>query len=133
MRAILAASVLVLPLATGCAGVQEDDFIVEWETQFCTLYASCASTEMLRSVGVRECHGYLRDQPYLDPPDCPYDAAAAAACLTDLQVAVDEQTCSGVDPALPPSCTPDGSSSPIYSNCRIPRLPPVSRSSLTAE
>ncbi|MCB9666189.1 MAG: hypothetical protein H6732_18920 [Alphaproteobacteria bacterium] len=134
-RGAALASLLALPslLAGGCGGVIEDEFIVDWEVGFCDLYASCASDEMIRSVGVRECHAFLRSQAYPEPPDCTYDGVAAAACLVDLALAVDEQTCNGVDPALPASCTSDGTSSPIYSGCRVPRLAPVSRASLTAE
>lgn len=109
MRRVVAA----VAFLAGCAGIPENDFIVDYEVQFCTTYAACATEEMLQVVQERECHAWLARQEYPNPPDCVYDGVAAQDCLDALA----EGACAGVDPALPAACDA------VYSACPIPRLP----------
>lgn len=102
-------------LALACGGVSENDFIVAYEVAYCEAYELCATPEMLRNVGQRECLVWYRDQRYPEPPECPYERDAAEVCLTDLATA----GCEGVNPALPASCRE------VYTQCRLPLLPDV--------
>jgi hypothetical protein len=104
---------IALLSVTGCQGVAEVDFIKEYEELYCRGYVLCASDEMLRTVGERECHQYFRAQDYPDDPACRYDKEAAEACLANLSVA----GCEDNDPLLPESCVT------VYSECQYPRLP----------
>lgn len=114
MRRHLAIAILVG--ASGCEDAfPEFDFIPAYEVQYCTTYEVCASDEMLRDVGQRECLEYLRAEDYPLPPECKYDTEAAEACLAELKTA----GCEGVDPAWPEVCDE------VYSLCPYPRVPVV--------
>lgn len=103
----------LLSLLAGCGGLPENDFIVDYEVQYCTTYRACATPEMLEVVQERECLAWYRLQAYPNPPECAYDAVAAEACIEALAAA----TCDGVDPLLPPECEA------VYTECPFPRLP----------
>jgi hypothetical protein len=108
-------------LSGACKGIPEKDFIEEYEPLFCEGYALCASDEMLRTVGERECLQYLSTQEYPNPPDCRYDRKAAEACIEGLK----SSGCAGVDPEIPQICAD------VYSGCKVPRIVPV-ESTVTA-
>ena len=78
-----------LVTVAACAGAREPDFISEWEKAFCTAYVACGSEEMLRIVGERECHAFLRNSEYPLPPDCKDDGVLAQECLDGLKALAD--------------------------------------------
>lgn len=100
-------------LASGCSGIPEKEFIVDYEVLYCEGYELCANEDMLRTVGVRECLQYYRYAEYPQPPDCRYDRRAAEACVEELSLS----GCTGPDPTVPQICND------VYSGCRMPRLP----------
>lgn len=115
------ALMFLVVLSGACKGIPEKDFIEEYEPLFCEGYALCASDEMLRTVGERECLQYLSTQEYPNPPDCRYDRKAAEACIEGLK----SSGCAGVDPEIPQICAD------VYSGCKVPRIVPV-ESTVTA-
>lgn len=109
---------LMVILTGACEGISEKEFVTAYEPLFCDGYTLCASDEMLRSVGQRECLQYLADQIYPNPPECSYDRVAAEACVEGLKTS----GCAGVDPEVPQICAD------VYSGCRLPRVVPVESS-----
>ncbi|MCB9682347.1 MAG: hypothetical protein H6733_12845 [Alphaproteobacteria bacterium] len=115
MHRFAVAAAASLAVLTGCKGLEENDFIVDYELLHCDAYVICASDEMTRAVQMRECMSFLRNQAYPSPPECGYDAEAAETCISDLQLV----GCDGVDPEYPDSCLE------VYSQCPYPRMPVV--------
>jgi hypothetical protein len=100
-------------LMAACKGIPESEFIGAYEDLYCSGYVLCATDEMLRTVGQRECLQYFPTQTYPDPPECTYDRVAAEQCLAELATS----GCEGDDPEVPVAC--DG----VYDGCEYPRLP----------
>jgi hypothetical protein len=101
-------------LLAACKGIPETEFIGQYEDLYCSGYVLCATDEMLRTVGQRECLEYFRDQTYPDPPECPYRAEQAEGCVAELATS----GCLDDDPEVPLICDE------VYSGCDYPRLPP---------
>ena len=100
---------------SACDGLPENEFIGQYEDIYCSGYQLCATDEMLRTVGQRECLQYYRAQEYPSPPECPYDAVAAEECVAEFA----SSGCLGDDPEVPVICKD------VYSACDMPRLPPA--------
>lgn len=98
---------------SACAGIPEVEFISEYEVSYCRGYVLCASEEMLRTVGERDCHEFFRKTDYPEGPECNYDREAAEVCLENLSTA----GCADNDPVLPQSCVD------VYSKCQFPLVP----------
>ncbi len=105
--------VAALIAVTGCAGIPQIDFVSEYEELYCDGYVICATDEMLRTVGERECHEFMRSTPYPDTPECKFDRVAAEACIENLGRA----GCVGNDPELPQVCAD------VFSRCQYNILP----------
>jgi hypothetical protein len=99
-------------LLVGCKGISEEQFIGEYEDLYCSGYVLCATDEMLRTVGQRECLQDLRAKDYPEPPECPFDREMAEACLTELATA----GCDNDDPEIPILCED------VYTGCAMPEM-----------
>lgn len=79
-------AVMLLLLLAAC-GLSEPDFFDAWPTARCEAYARCAEEETLALFSEADCVNAVRRTW----PDCDYDAAAAEACLDEIEAA----TCAG--------------------------------------
>jgi hypothetical protein len=110
---LVVASLLATLGASGCKGVDERDFVVDYELRYCRAVRRCSSDEMLSEINIQECLEWMRLQDYPEPPDCRYDRELAEQCLEELPTT----GCTDLDPTFPESC------GQVYGGCRYPRLP----------
>lgn len=99
-----------------CKGIPESDFIVEYETLYCSAYAACATDEMLRTTNERECLIWFSEMPYPPDDDCSFDRVTAELCVAELSTS----GCLDEDPEVPAICDAVFGSGGL---CRPHRLP----------
>ena len=79
-------------ILTGC-GPSQEDFHIEFATQYCALLFQCEDAAALAALGWTDEETCVADQSAVDTGETPYDRRAADECLSALA----DVTCADLD------------------------------------